>query len=136
MAHLMQKILLTWFLDILLSHFSIFSSEIFFSRVFLLIAFKQRKYCWNCRLFQIVNTPCDVTESGVKWSLHRNWYLKGTRESRFIFFNYFQVFLCHTEEMGKKSASCLYCFKPSGSYSKSYCVLLWQMTPLTPRSQN
>ena len=32
LAHLMQKMLLTWFLDILLSHFSIFSSEIFFSK--------------------------------------------------------------------------------------------------------
>ena len=48
----------------------------FFSRLFLLIAFRQRKYCWNCRLFQIVNTLSDVTESGVKWSLHRNWYLQ------------------------------------------------------------
>lgn len=28
-------------------------------------------------------------ESGVKWSLHRNWYLLGTHESRFIFFNHF-----------------------------------------------
>ena len=36
-----------------------------------------------------MNTPSDVTESGVKWSLHRNWYLLGTHESRFIFFNHF-----------------------------------------------
>ena len=69
-------------------------------------------------------------------SLHRNWYLEGTREFHFIFFSHSQVFLCHAEEMGKKSASSLYCFKSSGSYNKSCHVLLWQMTPLTPKSQN
>ena len=124
LAHLMQKILLTWFLDIFLFHFSIFSSEIFFfffSKSLSPDCLQAKKILLKLQI--ILNSKYPLMSQNQE-SLHRNWYLEGTREFHFIFFNHSQVFLCHAEEMGKKSASSLYCFKSSGSYNKSCHVLL------------